>query len=151
MNIEETIEALAKLKGVKNTGMIRARTGYIEIERDNILDIAKKIKDEFGFDHCACISAVDYQTEFEIIYHFARIDDNGEMIEIRITLPRDSPTIDSITELWGGADWHEREAYDLMGIYFIGHPNLKRVLLPDGFAGHPLRKDYVYEIHEEEW
>ena len=151
MDIKETIEALAKLKGGKNTGMIRARTGYIEIERDNILDIAKKIKDEFGFDHCACISAVDYKTEFEIIYHFARIDDNGEMIEMRVTLPRDSPTIDSITELWGGADWHEREAYDLMGIYFIGHPNLKRVLLPDGFAGHPLRKDYVYEIHEEEW
>tara|TARA_B100001146_G_C15984384_1_gene349791 strand:- start:209 stop:664 length:456 start_codon:yes stop_codon:yes gene_type:complete len=151
LDIKETIEALAKLKGVKDTGMIRARTSYIEIERDNILDIAKKIKDEFGFDHCACISAVDYQTEFEIIYHFARIDDNGEMIEMRVTLPRDSPTIDSITELWGGADWHEREAYDLMGIYFIGHPNLKRVLLPDGFAGHPLRKDYVYEIHEEEW
>ena len=73
------------------------------------------------------------------------------MIEMRVILPRDSPAIDSITELWGGADWHEREAYDLMGIYFIGHPNLKRVLLPDGFAGHPLRKDYVYEIHEEEW
>ena len=66
MNIKETIEALAKLKGVKDTGMIRARTSYIEIKRDNILDIAKKIKDEFGFDHCACISAVDYQTEFEI-------------------------------------------------------------------------------------
>ena len=85
------------------------------------------------------------------MYHFARIDDEGEMLEMRVTLPRDTPTIDSITELWGGADWHEREAYDLMGIYFIGHPNLKRVLLPDGFAGHPLRKDYVYEIHEEEW
>ena len=151
MNIEETVEALANLKGVKNTGMVRKRTGYIEIEKESILDIAKKIKDEFGFDHCSCISAVDYQTEFEVVYHFSRIDDEGEMIEMRVILPRDSPAIDSITELWGGADWHEREAYDLMGIYFIGHPNLKRVLLPDGFAGHPLRKDYVYEIHEEEW
>ena len=59
--------------------------------------------------------------------------------------------IDSISEIWGGANWHEREAFDLMGIYFVGHPDLRRVLLPEGFAGHPLRKDYVYEIHEEEW
>ena len=151
MNIKETVETLASLEGVKDSGLIRKRVGYIEIEKENILDIATKIKNELQFNHCSCISAVDYQTEFEIVYHFARIDDKGEMLEMRVTLPRDTPTIDSITELWGGADWHEREAYDLMGIYFIGHPNLKRVLLPDGFAGHPLRKDYVYEIHEEEW
>ena len=58
---------------------------------------------------------------------------------------------DSVSDLWFGANWHEREAFDLMGIYFVVHPDLRRVLLPEGFAGHPLRKDYVYEIHEEEW
>ena len=81
------------------------------------------------------------------------VDDTkmSAMIEVHIHLQRDSPSIDSISDLWFGANWHEREAFDLMGIYFIGHPDLRRVLLPEGFAGHPLRKDYVYEIHEEEW
>ena len=105
------------------------------------------------------ITAVDNQPDFELVYHLSclsgelTVDDTkmSAMIEVHIHLKRDSPSIDSVSDLWFGANWHEREAFDLMGIYFIGHPDLRRVLLPEGFAGHPLRKDYVYEIHEEEW
>ena len=105
------------------------------------------------------ISAIDNQPDFELVYHFSCIDnsivvedsDFAVMLEVHVYLKRESPSIDSISNIWFGANWHEREAFDLMGIYFIGHPDLRRVLLPEGFAGHPLRKDYVYEIHEEEW
>jgi len=105
------------------------------------------------------ISAIDNQPDFELVYHFSCmnqsivVDDSNcaVMLEAHIYLKRDAPSVDSIANIWFGADWHEREAFDLMGIYFIGHPDLRRVLLPEGFAGHPLRKDYVYEIHEEEW
>ena len=82
---------------------------------------------------------------------FVENSNSAVMVEIHIFLERDTPTVDSVSDLWFGANWHEREAFDLMGIYFIGHPDLRRVLLPEGFAGHPLRKDYVYEVHEEEW
>ena len=64
------------------------------------------------------------------------------MLEVHVDLPRDTPTIDSITHLWGGADWHEREAWDLMGIVFTGHHNLVRILCAEDWEGHPLRKDY---------
>jgi len=117
------------------------------------------LRDDFGFEHCSLITAIDNQPEFELVYHFTSVNksvtvgstDMSVMTEAHVFLERDTPTIESISDLWGGANWHEREAFDLMGIYFVGHPDLRRVLLPEGFAGHPLRKDYVYEIHEEEW
>ena len=131
----------------------------INLKKENSKDFFIKLKDDFGFEHCSLITAIDNQPQFELVYHFSAINgsvfvedsSSAVMAEIHIFLERDTPTVESISDLWFGANWHEREAFDLMGIYFIGHPDLRRVLLPEGFAGHPLRKDYVYEIHEEEW
>ena len=150
METGQFVQQLAKRDGASDGSVLRANVGRITVTRAASQAFFRVLKEDFGFDHCSLISAVDNQTGFELVYHFSIIDMEGQMLEVHVELPRDTPTIDSITHLWGGADWHEREAYDLMGIYFIGHPDLKRVLLPDGFAGHPLRKDYVYEIHEEE-
>ena len=124
------------------------------MERRRIFDSIKS-----HFEHCSLISAIDNQPDFELVYHFSCLNQSiivndsncAVMLEVHVYLKRESPSIDSISNIWFGANWHEREAFDLMGIYFIGHPDLRRVLLPEGFAGHPLRKDYVYEIHEEEW
>ena len=151
METGQFVPQLATRDGASDGSVLRANVGRITVTRAASQAFFRVLKEDFGFDHCSLISAVDNQTGFELVYHFSIIDMEGQMLEVHVELPRDTPTIDSITHLWGGADWHEREAYDLMGIYFIGHPDLKRVLLPDGFAGHPLRKDYVYEIHEEEW
>ena len=151
METVQLIQELGKREGVSNSSVLRSNVGCISVTRETSQSFFDALKTDFGFDHCSLISAIDNQTGFELVYHFCIIDKSGQMLEVHVDLPRDTPTIDSITHLWGGADWHEREAYDLMGIYFIGHPDLKRVLLPDGFVGHPLRKDYVYEIHEEEW
>ena len=151
METGQFLQQLAKRDGASDGSVLRANVGRINVTRAASQAFFRVLKEDFGFDHCSLITAVDNQTGFELVYHFSIIDVEGQMLEVHVELPRDTPTVDSITHLWGGADWHEREAYDLMGIYFIGHPDLKRVLLPDGFAGHPLRKDYVYEIHEEEW
>ena len=151
METGQLVQTLGKREGASDGSVLRSRVGRISITREASQTFFSALKNVFGFDHCSLISAVDNQTSFELVYHFSKVDATGQMLEVHVDLPRDTPTIGSITHLWGGADWHEREAYDLMGIYFIGHPDLKRVLLPDGFAGHPLRKDYVYEIHEEEW
>jgi|TARA_B100000809_G_C14985816_1_gene476182 NADH:ubiquinone oxidoreductase subunit C len=157
MNIDEFMQQLASSKGVSNISKIRKNTVKLDLTKKCSLDFFVSIKSEF--EHCSLISAIDNQPDFELVYHFSCmnqsivVDDSNcaVMLEAHIYLKREAPSVDSIANIWFGADWHEREAFDLMGIYFIGHPDLRRVLLPEGFAGHPLRKDYVYEIHEEEW
>ena len=147
------------MEGVKNLSLVRQNVVKLDLDKSSSKIFFTKVKEEYYFEHCSLITAVDNQPDFELIYHLSCL--SGEltvgdtkmsaMIEVHIHLERDTPSIDSVSDLWFGANWHEREAFDLMGIYFIGHPDLRRVLLPEGFAGHPLRKDYVYEIHEEEW
>jgi len=159
VEIKSFMQKLSSHKGISDVALIRKSVVRFNLEKDGSKDFFVKLKDDFGFEHCSLISAIDNQPQFELVYHFSAINGSvfvkdssaAVMAEIHIFLERDTPTVDSVSDLWFGANWHEREAFDLMGIYFIGHPDLRRVLLPEGFAGHPLRKDYVYEIHEEEW
>ncbi len=150
---------LKAMKGVSKLSQVRVNVIKLDLDKSLSKDFFTKLKEEFYFEHCSLITAIDNQPDFELVYHLSclsgelKVGDTkmSAMVEVHIHLERDSPAIDSVSDLWFGANWHEREAFDLMGIYFIGHPDLRRVLLPEGFAGHPLRKDYVYEIHEEEW
>tara|TARA_B100001094_G_scaffold319733_1_gene364950 strand:+ start:19 stop:498 length:480 start_codon:yes stop_codon:yes gene_type:complete len=159
MNFRDLQKELEAMEGVSKLSLIRKNVIRFDIDKTMLKEIFIKLKDEFYFEHCSLISAIDNQPDFELVYHLSclsgelKVEDTkmSAMVEVHIHLQRDSPSIDSVSDLWFGANWHEREAFDLMGIYFIGHPDLRRVLLPEGFAGHPLRKDYVYEIHEEEW
>ena len=159
MNFKELQEQLKAMEGVSKLSLVRDNVIKIDLEKSSSKDFFTKMKEEYYFEHCSLITAIDNQPNFELVYHLSclsgelKVGDTkmSAMLEVHLHLGRDSPSIDSVSDLWFGANWHEREAYDLMGIYFIGHPDLRRVLLPEGFAGHPLRKDYVYEIHEEEW
>ena len=159
MEIKAFMKEVSSVKGVTKVGLVRNNVVKCNLDKEGSKDFFVKLKEDFGFEHCSLITAIDNQPQFELVYHFSAINGSvfvkdssaAVMAEIHIFLDRDTPTVESISDLWFGANWHEREAFDLMGIYFIGHPDLRRVLLPEGFAGHPLRKDYVYEIHEEEW
>ena len=159
MEIKAFMKKISSVKEVTDVDLVRNNVVKCNLDKAGSKDFFVKLKDDFGFEHCSLITAIDNQPEFELVYHFSAINGSvfvkdssaAVMAEIHIFLDRDTPTVESISDLWFGANWHEREAFDLMGIYFIGHPDLRRVLLPEGFAGHPLRKDYVYEIHEEEW
>ena len=159
MEIKAFMKEVSSVKGVTKVDLVRNNVVKCNLDKEGSKDFFVKLKDDFGFEHCSLITAIDNQPQFELVYHFSAINGSvfvkdssaAVMTEIHIFLDRDTPTVESVSDLWFGANWHEREAFDLMGIYFIGHPDLRRVLLPEGFAGHPLRKDYVYEIHEEEW
>lgn len=101
------------------------------------------------FDFLNCISGVDYgasENKMEIVYHLTSIPYNFQLV-VKCELPRPAlpelPQIATVSDIWKAADWHEREIYDLFGIVFIGHPDMRRILLPDDWEGHPLRKDYV--------
>ncbi len=94
-----------------------------------------------GFDRLGMITAVDYENEFELVYRMhSRTLSAGVYVKVRI--PRDPATVSSVFDVWPTALWQEREVFDLFGITFEGHPDLRRILLPDDFEGHPLRRDY---------
>ncbi|MBN1692852.1 MAG: NADH-quinone oxidoreductase subunit C [Dehalococcoidales bacterium] len=114
------------------------------VKSDSLLAAAEYLKTAKGlkFDYLNYITAVDYYQYFEVVYMLTSLENNHSItLKVRC-YTRDNPTVPSIRGLWQGADFQEREVYDLMGITFEGHPNLKRIFLWDGFPGHPLRKDW---------
>lgn len=94
-----------------------------------------------GFDRLGMVTAVDFGEEFELVYRLTSRSMRVGMF-VKARLPRECASARSVTDLWPAADWQEREVYDLFGIGFEAHPNLKRILLTDDWVGHPLRKDY---------
>ena len=110
------------------------------VKKEDLLKTAKKVM-EMGFDHLSVITGTDYKDHFEAVYNFFSYEKKQNLV-LKVNLDHENPEVTSLTSLWKGADWLERETYDLVGIKFTGHPNLIRILLPDGWIGHPLRKDY---------
>ncbi|WP_457555662.1 NADH-quinone oxidoreductase subunit D [Candidatus Pyrohabitans sp.] len=138
----ELLEELRSSFGEKilQARLLRPRRLQVRIKGEDLYPVAEFLKGA-GFDHLSCISGVDYQEHMEAVYHLWSYS-RRELIQINAELPRDNPEIASLVPLYRAADWHEREAYDMLGIVFKGHPNLKRMLLPETFEGHPLRKDF---------
>jgi NADH-quinone oxidoreductase subunit C len=120
---------------------------YVLIDQKNILIICDFLyKDPLSyFDLLNCISAHDNGPEIdtmEVWYHLTSIPFEKTFI-LKVILNRESPSIPSVSAIWKTADWHERESFDLLGIQFENHPDLRRILLPADWEGHPLRKDYI--------
>ncbi|MCC2471261.1 NADH-quinone oxidoreductase subunit C [Bacillus pacificus] len=97
--------------------------------------------EELAFDYMSELHATDFVTHMEVYVHLFSYG-KKHSVAMKVKLDREAPQVESVTALWKGADWPEREAYDLLGIVFKGHPNLSRILMPDDWIGHPLRKDY---------
>ena len=116
------------------------------VRREKIVEICTFLRDDpaLRFDLAMDLTGVDYLGEeprFEVVYHLYSLE-KKHRVRIKARVPEDDPTIDSVVPVWIGMDWFEREAYDMYGIVFRGHPNLKRILMYESFVGHPLRKDY---------
>jgi len=116
------------------------------VRREDILAICTFLRDdpELAYNFMMDLTAVDYlgkAPRFEVVYHLYSLSKN-QRVRIKAQVPEADCAIDSIVSVWIAADWFEREVFDLYGIVFKGHPNLKRILLYEGFEGHPLRKDY---------
>jgi NADH-quinone oxidoreductase subunit C len=114
-----------------------------QVARESLRQVARRLKEhELGYETLNFIAAVDHVTHLESVYHVYSWHTNT-WLELHVAVPREQARLDSICDIWPAAEWHEREAYDMMGIRFSGHPDLRRILLKDDFIGHPLRKDYV--------
>ena len=103
------------------------------------------LRDEAGFDHCSCLTAQEYEDRFESIYHLRKYDEPTQEVGVVVPAAREDPVSQSANGAFRTADWHEREAYDLVGIEYEDHPDLRRILLPETWQGHPLRQDYDQE------
>jgi NADH-quinone oxidoreductase subunit C len=146
---------VAKLKNTYGSGieaLTYAGQNYMVVDRSMIPDILQILRNEEQFDYCVDITAVHYpqrERQFDVVwvlYSFAR----NERIRVKTQIA-DGATLPSSVPIWAGANWLEREVYDMFGIKFDGHPDMKRILLPDGWKGHPLRKDYGILQQDNEW
>ena len=117
----------------------------ILVGSDWLFDVLAFLKDAEGldFDYLTHVTAVDYLDYFEVVYQLASLEHNHSLVIKTRLYDRQNPVLPSITSLWRGADFQEREIYDLLGISFSGHPKMERIFLWEGFEGYPLRKDYL--------
>jgi NADH-quinone oxidoreductase subunit D/NADH-quinone oxidoreductase subunit C/D len=155
LTIEESIEHLKEK--FPQAVSADSREGYsgIIINKDNLRDVAQYVKDELGFDYLSNATSVDYlgegqhsQDHLEMVYHAYR-STGGNALVFKAQTDRGEAEVPSLVPVWRGADFQEREVWDLYGIKFTDHPNLERILLWDGFDGHPMRKDWQEAYYEE--
>jgi NADH-quinone oxidoreductase subunit C len=141
-----TIEALKTCCGDVPTSEFRGDTRVV-LSKDKLFDAMRLLKDGRGFDLLVDVTCVDYLKyrdaahRFGLVYLLASTATNERLI-VRVFLDEPELTVPSMFPLWSGADWLEREVYDMFGIVFAGHPDLRRILMPDEFTAFPLRKDY---------
>ncbi|KLU65402.1 MULTISPECIES: NADH-quinone oxidoreductase subunit C [Desulfosporosinus] len=135
----------------KVTGQVEESLGVLEltINYPYVLEVLTCVKNfpDVPCDFLHDLAGMDLEDHFEVVYQLSSLR-GPQRLRIIATVERENPVIDSATPLWKGADFLEREAFDMFGIQFRGHPNLKRIYMWDDFEGYPLRKDYVIDSHE---
>jgi NADH/F420H2 dehydrogenase subunit C len=113
----------------------------LEVDRTNLVAVCRFLRDQLGFDLLSCISGVDMLDHIETVYHVRSLT-RGQLMQIKVRLDHEKPEVDSVVSVWPTANWLERETFDLFGIKFAGHPDLRRMLLDDDFVGYPLLKSF---------
>jgi len=130
-----------KFPGKVTVRKTAVRRVYLTCERDTIRELCTYVHDVLNFEQASSVCGVDWVDHMQVVYHLSNYY-NGVMIEINVDVPNDDPHIDSVALIWEGADWHERETYELFGIIFDGHPKLERLLTPQNYEFFPFKKSY---------
>jgi NADH/F420H2 dehydrogenase subunit C len=113
----------------------------LDIDREHLVEVCRFLRDQLGFDLLSCISGVDLLDHLETVYNI-RSTTRNQLIQLKVRIDNDRPEVDSVVSVWSTANWLERETYDMFGIRFSGHPDLRRMLLDDDFEGYPLLKSF---------
>ena len=147
--LQTTIEVLVERFGaeVRDFG---AETSLM-VDPEHIVEVCKSLHDEFNFDMLSDMTVVDYwpaqDPRFHVVYHLYSIP-TGMQIGLRVPVPGTEPTVPTLESVYYNANWHEREIWDMFGIHIEGHSDLRRILMPFDWEGHPLRKDYPLGYEE---
>ncbi len=113
----------------------------LEVDNTNLVAVCRFLRDQLGFDLLSCISGADMLDHLESIYHL-RSTTRGQLLQLKVRLDHEKPEVESVVSVWPTANWLERETYDMYGIRYVGHPDLRRMLLDDDFEGFPLLKNF---------
>ncbi len=143
---------IAKLEGISANAEVAYGELTIEVDKDELIQVCHILRDdqELAFDSLIDVCGVDYstyegskscQSRYASVYHLLSVK-NNHRVRVRTWLDDELPMVDSVVGVWSGANWFEREAFDMFGIIYSGHPDLRRILTDYGFIGHPLRKDF---------
>jgi NADH-quinone oxidoreductase subunit C len=114
---------------------------WLLVQSADLIQVIQILKNNLGMNYLACLSGIDYETALGVVYQIRSLTGKFDVM-IKVLIPKDNPVLSSLTKLYPAAEWFEREAYDLVGIQFQGHPDLRRIMMPDDWIGYPLRKDY---------
>ena len=116
------------------------------VEADAVADVCRFLRDTEGyeFNFIKNLTAVDFEEHMHVVYHLYSMNLRHKIM-LKVQVGREQPVVRSVESVWRSADWQEREVFDLFGIKFAGHPDLRRIMLPEDWQGYPLRKDYVHE------
>lgn len=146
-SIERVRDFVQRLLGEEAKFELNGKVPAFRVASGSIHSVCEKLRDN-GFDYLLFVTAVDYPQDnrIELVYLLGSYTDRRQ-VAIVADVDRANPEIHTVCDIWAGANWHEREVYDLFGVRFINHPFLRRILLDDTYQGHPLRKDYVDTIH----
>jgi len=149
--LTQTVDLVARFPGMVSADTRPGFTGFI-VNKENLVEVAASLRDEFGYDLLTAVTAVDYiaENKMEVVYHAYKTTGGGGLA-FKVQVDRVDPIeVPSLVNIWAGVDFQEREAWDLFGIKFTGHPDLRRILMWEGFEGHPMRKDWKEPFFEEE-
>jgi NADH-quinone oxidoreductase subunit C len=144
------VQALEACSGAVTGGDLEHSELTLDIDPGRIAEVCRFLKETDGFVRLSGITCTDWhpmEPRFHVVYHLHSLDRN-ERLRLKCRVGGDQPSLDSVTPVWRSADWYEREVFDLFGIAFSGHPNLKRILMPEDWEGQPLRKDYPVHGHK---
>ena len=143
----KTIEQIKSDLESQTKAALTVEGNALVVPKEKIADAARFLKEnpDYKMDYLSCLTGVDYKEHLEVVYHLYSIEKKEGPIVLKTRTDREKSQVPSVTPIWRGAEFQEREAYDLLGIHFEGHPDLRRILMWDEFKFHPLRKDYVQE------
>jgi NADH-quinone oxidoreductase subunit C len=152
-HLKSTLKTLKERFNLQESELMKYPPALM-VTAEKIIEISQVLRDEFGFNLLCELTAVDYWPEeeprFHVIYGFYSISENSRLA-LRLPVNGDAPSLPTLTGVYPGANWHERELWDMFGIKFDGHPDLRRVLMPYDWEGHPLRKDYPLGYEEPQF
>jgi NADH-quinone oxidoreductase subunit D/NADH-quinone oxidoreductase subunit C/D len=153
MSEQAIVGALNMAEAFPNMAVADTRPGYqgYIVPAERLLEVARALRDTYAYDYLSSVTGVDYIVDgkLEVVYHALQTT-GGPILVFKVQLPREQPVVPSLVSIWPGAEFQEREAWDLLGIRFEGHPDLRRILMWEGFEGHPLRKDWKEPYFEED-
>ena len=129
------------------------RHGHVRVTQDALVDACRFLRDDprTRFEQCHDVTAVDWIDHFDVVLHLYSLSRKQACcVKVR-TASRENADCPSVTSVWPAADWHERETWDLMGVRFVGHPHLRRIMLPEDWVGHPLQRQYAIDTSHAPW